>query len=331
MKSRFRLSQKSLFLSVLVLLLVSPSPFETKCSKCVAARSTNNRSASVATSKYSLFSNALVPASSSSSAQTQITTESDSILYKLSTFLTQKPSKTLQSLIQALSFQNYKYKKLIQSLSKQLVDLQRQIRLHKDEIQQLRSLLQNQKEAKRKRRSRSRAKASDGDGDGDGDAEKVQDKVQQKEDENEVLTKEQIKQYQNEIQNLNVQIEKLLSVQNELEMLLATERTKLSELVQENANYKRDITTLQSRIDELQSLQKDTLDLVKVEREYYKKQIELVKEEVEKARREGLMAVEEEKLKMRKLVKALAAKEKEEEKRKGKKGWGDGSKWKWWN
>ena len=200
---------------------------------------------------------------------------------------------SLTSLFQFLTFQNTKYKEYIRILKTQIVSLQRQIRLHQEEIKQLREKIQLQQKSKRSEFASGILS-------------------RQKLDKSQKIL---IKKYELEMKTLNQRIGKMMELQDEMQELLQIEQEKVSTLEKENQEYQNEIEALQHRIQELHSLQKDTLALVEEERKYYKQKIKEEQQKVEEERQKGLNAVQEEKAKMRKLVKALALK-KEKQKNK---------------
>lgn len=203
-----------------------------------------------------------------------------------------KWNHSLTSLFQFFTFQNLKYKEYIRTLKTQVIHLQRQIRLHQEEIKQLREKIQLQHKSKRSEfafRILSRQKV-----------EKSQ--------------KILIQKYELEIKNLKKQIKKMSSLHDELEVTLQAEQGKVSTLEMENQEYQKEIEQLHQRIEEMHTLQRDTLALVEKEREYFKQKIKEEQQKVEEERQKGLLAVEEEKIKMRKLVKALAMKKNQNKK-----------------
>lgn len=194
-----------------------------------------------------------------------------------------------------------KYIRLIQSLQVQMMTLQSQIRQQRDEIQQLRHKLKLQSRSNRwdviRMFKQSTADTNDDTNDDGGDG-----------DDNSI----QVEEYKSTIQNLQSQLEKMTTLKSTIESTLYEEKQQLAILLNEtNVKHAQSNQSLQSRIQELQNLQKDTMDLVLLERKKYRSKIESLENELEKVKEECRLEVENEKIKMRKLVKVIAMKEKE--------------------
>mmetsp|Transcript_17985 Transcript_17985/g.22016 ORF Transcript_17985/g.22016 Transcript_17985/m.22016 type:complete len:275 (-) Transcript_17985:12-836(-) len=188
------------------------------------------------------------------------------------------PIKAWKSMILLLQ---PKSQALLVALQNKIVELERQTILYREEIRQIRTLLRKQQ-----RENRSK------------DIESFKDSVSNE------------KKLREEIEILNKQLEDVESTKNKVKQLMKDEKKKLQNEIEEQ---RKEMKILKKRIEELQDLQKDTLDLLCQERDYYQSKLKDEHKKLNDEKQRAQEAIEKERSKMRKLVKALALKEKSTE------------------
>ena len=227
------------------------------------AKNSANASHRHAHGKYGLFSSKKRNQSTSSTSLSTI----HNYNHSSSSFLHNLFKHIQNNILPKSKFQ--KYIQLIQSLQDQMTTLQRQIRQQRDEIHQLRQKLKLQKYTTISN-SRPRSVIRKLQSFASPSTTTTNDSIDDVDSTSN--SKLIIEEYKTTIQTLQSQLTEMTNQKKTIEETLYTEKQQLSTILNEsNINHETIQKKLKVRIEELQNLQRDTLDLVLLERQKYTK------------------------------------------------------------